>query len=413
MAGGGRQYSGVVQGRALAMVLLIETGTIDRGADISELSQYPGEREFLWVPCSFLEPHGAPTVELVEAAGGGAGGVVTVVRVRVSANLKALTVEELRTQKRDMHLTAFRYLLDETRRELDRIASEEGDLPTRVALDWSRVVSLNEFLEIGGREEDLPPGLSDGTTITFTAEGLLARLAGAVEAVAARHAAVPPGRYADGEAYRALVAEMLDTAAAAACALRWYLEDPGMQVNGIMRFALPEMRRRYLGFLERTLPGEGAAGEAAAAGRLCRAMGAMGAAADEADAEGLAPLLRAAADGAGARVLRCLVAARADVNGRDVRGGRTALYMAAGAGHADAVEALARLGGDVDAAERTMGQTPAWIAAQEGHVAVIEALGRLGADVNRPRSNGCAPLKIAVQQGRTAAADSLRRLGAA
>ena len=126
--------------------------------------------------------------------------MVTVVRVRVSANLKALTVEELRTQKRDMHLTAFRYLLDEIRRELERIAREEGDLPARIARDTFRVVSLKQFIGWGGREEDLPPGLSDGTTITFTAEGLLARLAGAVEAVAARHAAVPPGRRRAGTA---------------------------------------------------------------------------------------------------------------------------------------------------------------------------------------------------------------------
>ena len=411
MRGGRGQYSGVVEGRAQATVLRMETGTIDRGADISELSQYPGEREFLWVPCSFLEPHGAPTVELVAGGGGGAGGVVTVVPVRVSANLKALTVEELRTPKRDMHVGAFRYLLDEARRELDRIAREEGDLEARIMRDIKRMFPLKEFLELGGRAEDLLPGMSDGTAVTFTAAGLLARLAGAVEAVAARHAAVPPGRFADGEAYRALVAEMHDAAAAAACGLRWYLEDPGVQAPQVMRFSLPELRRRYLGFLERTLPAEGAA-RAAAAGRLCRALGAMGAAADEADAEGLAPLLRAAADGAGARVLRGLVAARADVNGRDARYGRTALYLAAGAGHADAVEALARLGGDVNAAERTMGITPTNIAAQEGHVAVIEALGRLGADVNRAKSDGVTPLGMARQQGHTAAADALRRLGA-
>jgi hypothetical protein len=127
------------------MVLRMETGTIDRGADISEMSQYPGEREFLWVPCSFLEPHGAPSVELVEAAGGGAGGVVTVVPVRVSVNLKALTVEELRSQKRDMHLNAFRYLRDETLRELERITREEGDFARGGRL---RGEARTEFLQI-------------------------------------------------------------------------------------------------------------------------------------------------------------------------------------------------------------------------------------------------------------------------
>jgi hypothetical protein len=171
------------------MVLRMETGAISRGADISELSQYPGEREFLWVPCTFLEPHGPATVELVAEVGGRTGGVVTVVNVRLSPNLKTLTVEELRTQKRDAHVSAFRYQLDEARRELDRIAREEGDLEARIMRDRFPVLSLQLFVGWGGRAEDLPPGMSDGTTVTFTAAGLLARLAGELEAVAARHAA--------------------------------------------------------------------------------------------------------------------------------------------------------------------------------------------------------------------------------
>ena len=145
------------------MVLRMETGTIDRGADISELSQYPGEREYLWVPCSFLEPHGAATAELA------AGGVVTVVPVRVSANLKALTVEELHTQKKDMHLNASRYQLEELCCELKRIAAE-GGLRARVARDEKRQFPHEEFLRLGGWAGDLLPGMSDGTTITFTAD---------------------------------------------------------------------------------------------------------------------------------------------------------------------------------------------------------------------------------------------------
>jgi hypothetical protein len=44
--------------------------------------------------------------------------------------LKSLSAEELRTQKRDLHVATFRYLLEETRRELDRIAREEGRAST-------------------------------------------------------------------------------------------------------------------------------------------------------------------------------------------------------------------------------------------------------------------------------------------
>ena len=38
------QYSGIKQGRPFPTILEIDAGAVDRGADISELSQYPGEQ---------------------------------------------------------------------------------------------------------------------------------------------------------------------------------------------------------------------------------------------------------------------------------------------------------------------------------------------------------------------------------
>ncbi len=409
---GVEQYSGVVQGRPQAMVLRMTTGAVGRGACIAELSQYAGESEYLWVPCSFLEPDGAPTVELVEETGGAAGGVVTTVPVRASANLKARTVEELHTQKKDMHLNAFRYLLAETARDLERIAEEER-AHDRLARDSNRVDDLQGWLEFGGKLEWLLPGMSDGTQVTFTVPGLVARIVRQCEAVLERHAAVAPERYNDDETFRHTVAEMLETRAAAAGTLRLYIEDPGARMEAMMRTPISTLHRAYLSFLERTLPTAGEA-RAAAAARLCRAMGAMQSSADEADAEGLTPLMRAATDGAGGRVLRCLVAARADVNLRDTTQDRTSLWIAASFGHAEAVEALARLGGDVDAASepKVFDATPMWIAAVGGYTAVIEALGRLGADVNRAAKDGRTPMYMAADGGHTAAIEALGKLGA-
>lgn len=48
-------YSGINERRHKAMVMVIETSSIDRGADISEFSQYPSEKEFLYLPCSFVQ----------------------------------------------------------------------------------------------------------------------------------------------------------------------------------------------------------------------------------------------------------------------------------------------------------------------------------------------------------------------
>ncbi len=363
--------------------------------------------EYLWPAGSYIESSGPSfTAE-------GGGGLLTMVPVRINANGKARTVEELRTQKKDMHLNAFRYLLAETARDLERIAVEER-AHDRLARDTSSVCDLQVWLESGGKLEFLQPGMSDGTEVTFTVPGLVARIVRQCEAVLERHAAVDPERFNDDEAFRHNVAEMLETRAAAAGTLRGYIEDPGALMEAVMRATISGQHRNYLAFLERTLPAAGEA-RAAAAVRLCRTMGAMNLSVDEADAEGLTPLMRAAADGAGGRVLRCLVAARADVNAREVGPrDRTALYFAADGGHAEAVEVLARLGGNLDAAAYpgAFDTTPIWIAAQEGHTAVIEALGRLGADVNRAAKDGRTPVNIAAAQGHTAAIEALGKLGA-
>ena len=44
------QYSGVKHKKPQASIMEIIPDAIDRGADISEFSQYPGEKEFLFVP---------------------------------------------------------------------------------------------------------------------------------------------------------------------------------------------------------------------------------------------------------------------------------------------------------------------------------------------------------------------------
>ena len=49
------QYSGVKDAKKEATVLEIHTSSVDRGACIQDYSQYQDEREYLWVPLSFLE----------------------------------------------------------------------------------------------------------------------------------------------------------------------------------------------------------------------------------------------------------------------------------------------------------------------------------------------------------------------
>jgi ankyrin repeat protein len=341
-------------------------------------------------------------------------GVVCKLRVRLNANAKALTLAELRGRRRAMHLAAFAHANADTARALERIAGE-GRLTDRLRRDRSFPRDFQGWLRKGGKEADLKGHLVSGGVVTFTAAGYLGYLRRGLHEARKRHAAGPAEQFAADGAHRAMTEEMLAVGAAAESCLRWYLEDPGVMMETMMRLGLMAGHRSYLGFLERTLPAAGEAGRDEAAGRLCRALGAMEASVDEVDEEGFTPLHRAAADGAGARMLRCLVTAGADLEARDKGAFRaTAVWWAAYQGHAEAVAELGRLGADVNAVGEpgAFDDTPVFIAASYGHVGVIEALGRLGADVNCAVLDGRTPMCGAAAKGHLAAVEALARLGA-
>jgi hypothetical protein len=111
-------YSGVKDRKALPMLYQTVTSSVDRGACIKDLSQYPEEVEHLWVPCSFLQPEGAEALEVV------AEGVVSVVSVRMNANLKAKTLEELTGERKALHLASFAHLVQEVRRDFREHAAD-------------------------------------------------------------------------------------------------------------------------------------------------------------------------------------------------------------------------------------------------------------------------------------------------
>ncbi len=102
-------YSGVTQGNPHPMVMIIKPNSIDRGACIADLSQYQGETEYLFPPCSFLQPNGLSTMEVTPE------GVVDVIPMHLSINLKSETVDELVQKKRRLHLDSGRLIVDELR----------------------------------------------------------------------------------------------------------------------------------------------------------------------------------------------------------------------------------------------------------------------------------------------------------
>ena len=78
----------------------IQMGMIDRGAEISWLSQYPHEKEILFAPLTGLE-----------VVGSRVDGGTLVAEMRLSVNLNSLTIEQVVSKRRKICVDMGRGLL--------------------------------------------------------------------------------------------------------------------------------------------------------------------------------------------------------------------------------------------------------------------------------------------------------------
>jgi len=319
------QYSGAAEGKPLPMVLEIVVGAVNRGACIRDLSQYPREVEYLYLPMSFISPNG-PARFTVSAAGLG----VRLIPVAVTVNFSSRTVEQLLAQKKDMHCAAFRFLQGELAGDLARLA-EAGGAAARFAGDTTK--------NYGG---------------AHTVEGLLEGIAEQSGAVLRRHKARGEAEFADNEVFQGLVAEMLDTRRWAVAKLRLWLEDRTEPICSFGRYSLRVAHRRLTAYLARAARAAGTEeGRRAGAVEACRARGLLRARVDEANDAGEAPLVAAAADGAAAADMRLLIAAGSAVNG--AQGWPSAAAMeAARYGHGDVLGALLEAKAAVNASAKVL-----------------------------------------------------------
>jgi ankyrin repeat protein len=363
------QYSGIKQGKPLAMLFEIQASSVDRGACIKDFSQYPEEIEYLWVPCSFLEPWGSPYLEVTPH------GVLSIVRVRVNANLKAPTVEDLVELKKQMHLASFRYVPDEIRQELDRHAAD-GDAESRWAVDGTRM------------EPD------KGTVPKF-----ISSIIDECRRVYVKHMETSAERYVDGEFFRGLVIEMLEVRTMAISKFDLWLTDQSQMVKFQIDEPMRLSHRRYVAYLERTLAAKTEGGKREAALKLCRIKGLLEGSLDDRNDLGENRIISAAAEGRDERDLTLLVLAGADVDSvtEDERR-ETALTVAALAGHASTIICLCRLGADISK-RNSDGDTPLICAAQEGQEECVKILLEQAASVDAGDYDRRTALHVAAQWG--------------
>ena len=266
------QYSGVKDKKPQASIMEIRPNAIDRGADISDFSQYPGEKEFLFVPMSYVQGQGRCRVEV-----GPGGGVLKVISVGVNINLKTETVEQLTSKKRSMHVVAFKAVIDETKQWMQAYAEENGRAQARAATDK----------EYGKYDCDI--------------SYLISETLKQMQKIKDADSKLPDGDYVNDLKYKALVTRMLSSQEWAKQKLRLWLENEETNIGTITGTGLKSAHRQWLSFLKQRQHAVAAAGSVqrkAAAVKILQCKGLMvteDASVEEADGEPL--IYAAAADG--------------------------------------------------------------------------------------------------------------------
>jgi len=214
------QYSGIKDKKPQASILEIRPNAIDRGADISEFSQFPGEKEFLFVPMSYVQGEEQCRVEI-----GPGGGVLKVISVRININLKTETSEQLKGKKKSMHGTAFKSIIDETKQWMHAYAEESGRAQARAATD-------SEY--------------GNGYEISrFISETLVH-----MQRIKNVHAKLPDDDYVNDLKYKALVSRMLSSQEWAKQKLMLWLENQETSIYHLILTPLKSAHRQWLAFLK-------------------------------------------------------------------------------------------------------------------------------------------------------------------
>jgi hypothetical protein len=362
------EYSGMKQRRPKAMVMVIEATSVDKGADISEFSQYPGEKEFLWVPCSFVQraQPGAGRVEVVD------GGLVTFVPVRVNLNLKSETVKELKEKKKRLHLTSAHAMVEEVRYELGEWAAGAEAADRRI------------------RDMTHP---NDPSTVATMSAAIVEQCSLVVK----RHEAADVEEYVDDGVFRAMVCEMLDTKAWAKEKKDLWMQDESQLICQLQGWSLRECHRLWQSFLRKKIHCAAVvSSDRVFAGlKLLVSRGLVKRGVREANADGEDVMVQAGGDGWAAEDIIAAAAAGAEAGATDSGGG---VWNAARYGHVDSMAALLAARGDVNGCSSD-GSSPISIAARNGHTACITLLVSSGGDVNKCKNNGVSPICISSLMG--------------
>jgi uncharacterized protein len=300
---------------------------------------------------------------------------VRIIGARINANNTVRTTEQLLAQKKEMHLSAFRFGLDELAMVL---ASKKDAFDQKSEKDKSKAFF------------DLLPFESFTSAILAEARTFLER-----------HEQVDAKDYLEEETYRSLVVEMLAAKRMAESKMELYLADESLVPTIVGQMKLRVAHRYLMAFLRKQVCDESidAKTRTGLALSLCKAEGLIRASVDEQNELGEQVILQGSADGWDYDKLWLLVRAGADVNGSE--GAGVPLSKSAVSGRTRTVKALAELKANVNNVEAD-GSTALFGAAVGGHTETVKLLVDLKIDINHEsENNGLTALILGVLTGQT------------
>ena len=345
------QYTGIAKGNLFPTVLQVRPAAVDHGGDIGDFSQFPGEREFLWNPCSLLEAGGEPYMEITPH------GIVQIIPVRMNNNVKTMTVEQLREQKKVMHISGFEFLVNEVKIELAQVTEE------RNALEKADPFAKSNN---AGKENIL----------SWIVEGIVEEC----EKVLDKQSSITPEKFLDDEEYRKLVIEMLETKSHALSKVR-LCSDALKQMGG--DGSTPLMLAAEKGDVKRVKELIEQKQDLMARNKLLKT--ALHAAVSSVNSDSQL------------QVIEALLHRQADVRAKD-SDGITALHLAAMTGNISAVAALLnKKGKDLNDKDNNS-WTALHHAASDGHLDVLRLLIEASADTDAVDKEGNSALDVAQDQ---------------
>mmetsp|Transcript_11745 Transcript_11745/g.26978 ORF Transcript_11745/g.26978 Transcript_11745/m.26978 type:complete len:844 (-) Transcript_11745:27-2558(-) len=346
------EYSKMKEGNPLATVLSMQCGAVDRAANIQELSQYPREKEYLWVPLSYIEPQGDQHI-LVSI-----DGAVTVIPVRTNSNLKAETVEEIEKRRKDMCMAAYNFNKQDLHIKLSQLSSSTKFEQRNIdVLDKG---SKNLVIEsIKANYEQLGQRIEEKESTAFHRD----------------------------ENYRAIFTEIIETKSWAVEKLEYFLEDIKEFSTNVAKWSLRDAHRKLMFKLQKEVRAVVDQQQIkSSAFRLCQIRGSMILNLEERNELEETPLIEAAADGR-LSDLELLIKAGAKLDAR-TKDGTTALMKAAEYEHANCLEALIDANADLELKQKETEHTALTLAARRGNRLSMELLLEKKADASVQLAKG-------------------------